>query len=100
MSHAPRCGPSCGCRVSPAEGPGVNWSTTGWTQAAELRPHIVLTDIRSHATPLVETDAPARSAVARGARIVPWDPEPVCSPQARARFLGLVADAVEAVAGG
>ncbi|MFD4029727.1 ABC transporter substrate-binding protein [Streptomyces sp. NPDC058637] len=86
--------------VSPAEGTGVNWSTTGWTEAAELRPHIVLTDIRSHATPLDEIDAPAWSAVAGEALTVPWNPEPVCSPQAQARFLGLVADAVGAATAG
>ncbi|MET8174408.1 ABC transporter substrate-binding protein [Streptomyces clavifer] len=86
--------------ASPAEGVGVNWSTTSWTEAAELRPHIVLTDIRSHATPLDEIDAPAWSAAVREAGTVPWNPEPVCSPQAHARFLGLVADAVEVARGG
>lgn len=37
----------------------------------------------------------------RGVRmaVVPWNPEPVCSPQAHARFLTLVADAVEAAQG-
>ncbi|MEW2180143.1 ABC transporter substrate-binding protein [Streptomyces sp. NPDC005406] len=83
--------------VEPAEGPGANWSTVGWAQAAALRPAVVLADIRAHATPLDElgTDGPWAS-VGRSVRVVPWNPEPVCSARAHARFLALVADALEA----
>ncbi|MEU6018982.1 ABC transporter substrate-binding protein [Streptomyces sp. NPDC047515] len=85
--------------VEPAEGPGANWSTVGWAQAATLRPAIVLADVRSNATPLDELrTGEAWSAIERGARVLPWNPEPVCSPQAHARFLTLVADALEATA--
>ncbi|SCD90548.1 iron complex transport system substrate-binding protein [Streptomyces sp. BpilaLS-43] len=82
--------------VAPEEGPGANWSTDGWDRAAALSPGIVLTDIRSNAVPLDGIDDPAWAAARQGARIVPWNPEPLCSPQALARFLLLVADAVEA----
>lgn len=83
--------------VEPAEGPGANWSTVGWGQAAALRPAVVLADIRANATPLDElrTDGPWASVV-RSARVVPWNPEPVCSARAHARFLSLVADALDA----
>ncbi|MGQ4356012.1 ABC transporter substrate-binding protein [Streptomyces drozdowiczii] len=82
--------------LEPAEGPGANWSTTGWADAAALRPDIVLADIRSNATPLDELrDNPEWSAVAATARVVPWNPEPVCSAHAHARFLEQVADALE-----
>ncbi|MER5896532.1 ABC transporter substrate-binding protein [Streptomyces sp. NPDC001876] len=81
--------------VSPAEGGGVNWSTTHWGRAAEFRPDVVLADVRSNATPLGEIGAPDWRAATEAAWIVPWNPEPVCSPQAHARFLALVADALE-----
>ncbi|MEV7953121.1 ABC transporter substrate-binding protein [Streptomyces sp. NPDC088252] len=85
--------------VEPAEGPGANWSTVGWAQAAALCPAIVLADIRSNATPLDELrTGDGWSAVEPGAQVLPWNPEPVCSPQAHARFLTLVADALEAAA--
>lgn len=82
--------------VEPAEGPGANWSTVGWAQAAALRPAVVLADIRAHATALDElrADGPWGS-VERTVRVVPWNPEPVCSARAHARFLALVADALE-----
>ncbi|MGW0787886.1 ABC transporter substrate-binding protein [Streptomyces sp. NPDC002911] len=83
--------------VSPPAGAGVNWATLDWADVAALEPRIVLTDIRSNAVPLDGITAPAWEAVGRGARIVPWNPEPLCSPQAHGRFLGLVADAVEGV---
>ncbi|MFJ3088615.1 ABC transporter substrate-binding protein [Streptomyces sp. NPDC086838] len=82
--------------LEPAEGPGANWSTTGWADAAALRPDVVLADIRSNATPLDELrDNPEWAAVAAAARVVPWNPEPVCSAHAHARFLEQVADALE-----
>ncbi|MEU2671741.1 ABC transporter substrate-binding protein [Streptomyces sp. NPDC007164] len=83
--------------VEPAEGPGVNWSTVGWAEAAALRPAVVLADIRANATPLDELRTNADwAAVEEAARVVPWNPEPVCSARAHAAFLDLVADAVEA----
>ncbi|MCX4784844.1 ABC transporter substrate-binding protein [Streptomyces sp. NBC_01221] len=85
--------------VEPADGPGVNWSTVGWAEAAVLRPAVVLADIRSNATPLHELRRNAGwAAIERAAHVLPWNPEPVCSPQAHARFLTLVADALEAAA--
>ncbi|WP_406099482.1 ABC transporter substrate-binding protein [Streptomyces sp. NBC_01013] len=82
--------------VEPAAGPGANWSTVGWARTAALRPDVVLADIRAHATPLDElrSDGPW-SSVERSVRVVPWNPEPVCSARAHARFLALVADALE-----
>ncbi|MBO0916455.1 ABC transporter substrate-binding protein, partial [Streptomyces laculatispora] len=83
--------------VEPADGPGANWSTVDWAEAGALRPSVVLADIRVNATPLEElrTNA-AWAAIERTARVVPWNPEPVCSARAHARFLALVADALEA----
>ncbi len=87
--------------VEPAEGPGVNWSTTGWAEARALRPETVLVDVRANATPLRELRTSAEwTAIERAARVVPWNPEPVCSARAHARFLHLVADAVEGADGG
>ncbi|MFI6123968.1 ABC transporter substrate-binding protein [Streptomyces sp. NPDC051064] len=85
--------------VSPPAGAGVNWATVDWAEAAALEPAIVLTDIRSNAVPLDEITAPAWEAAGRGARTVPWNPQPLCSPQAHARFLELVAEAVEEASG-
>ncbi|MFD7427189.1 ABC transporter substrate-binding protein [Streptomyces sp. NPDC059818] len=83
--------------VEPAEGPGANWSTVGWAEAGALRPAVVLADIRVNATPLDELRTnEAWAAIERTARVVPWNPEPVCSARAHARFLVLVADALEA----
>ncbi|MER5357432.1 ABC transporter substrate-binding protein [Streptomyces sp. NPDC002785] len=85
--------------VEPAEGPGANWSTVGWADAAALRPAIVLADIRANATPLDELRTNEKcSAIERIAQVLPWNPEPVCSSQAHAGFLTLVADALEAIA--
>ncbi|MGW2177617.1 ABC transporter substrate-binding protein [Streptomyces sp. NPDC001732] len=83
--------------VEPAEGPGASWSTVDWAQAADLRPAVVLADVRSNAAPLegLRTNAD-RTAIERAARVVPWNPEPVCSARAHAHFLTLVADALEA----
>lgn len=82
--------------LEPAQGPGANWSTTAYAEAAALRPAVVLADIRSNATPLDELrDNAGWAAVAGAARVVPWNPEPVCSAHAHARFLELVADALD-----
>ncbi|MFJ2276256.1 ABC transporter substrate-binding protein [Streptomyces sp. NPDC087866] len=83
--------------LEPAEGPGANWSTTAYAEAAGLRPDVVLADVRVNATPLDELrDNAGWAAVAGAARVVPWNPEPVCSAHAHARFLELVADALDA----
>ncbi|MFE4449366.1 ABC transporter substrate-binding protein [Streptomyces sp. NPDC056796] len=86
--------------ATPPAGAGVNWATVDWADAAALEPGIVLTDIRSNAIPLDEVTAPAWGPAGLRARTVPWNPEPLCSPQAHARFLALVADALEGPAGG
>ncbi|WP_329225513.1 ABC transporter substrate-binding protein [Streptomyces sp. NBC_01460] len=86
--------------VSPPEGAGVNWATVDWAEAAALEPGIVLADVRSNAVPLDEVAAPAWERAGRRAGTVPWNPEPLCSPQAHARFLGLVAEALEGAANG
>ncbi|MFF9348886.1 ABC transporter substrate-binding protein [Streptomyces sp. NPDC014734] len=86
--------------VEPAEGPGANWSTVGWAEARALRPAIVLADVRANATPLDGLRTSEEwAAIERTAGVVPWNPEPVCSPQAHTRFLTLVADAVESATG-
>ncbi|MFT9667665.1 ABC transporter substrate-binding protein [Streptomyces rhizosphaericola] len=78
--------------VEPAPGPGANWSTLGRTQTFALRPDVILTDIRAHAAPLDEL----RGEEHRAVPVVPWNPEPLYGPRDHARFLGLVADALEA----
>ncbi|MFJ4970732.1 ABC transporter substrate-binding protein [Streptomyces sp. NPDC088755] len=78
--------------VEPAPGPGANWSTLGRVEAFALRPDVILTDIRAHAAPLDEL----RGSGDRSAPVVPWNPEPLYGPRDHARFLGLVADALEA----
>ncbi|MFB8026659.1 MULTISPECIES: ABC transporter substrate-binding protein [unclassified Streptomyces] len=85
--------------ASPPEGAGVNWATVGWADAAALEPDVVLADVRSHAIPLDEIAAPDWGPTGGRVRTVPWNPEPLCSPQAHARFLGLVAQALEGAAG-
>ncbi|MFD7863091.1 ABC transporter substrate-binding protein [Streptomyces sp. NPDC057682] len=84
--------------VEPPEGPGANWFTAGWEQAADPVPDVVLADSRAHATPLTSLPpgGPWAAAGGNAARVVPWNPEPVCSARAHARFLGRVADALEA----
>jgi len=78
--------------VEPAPGPGANWSTLGRTEAFALRPDVILTDIRAHAAPLDEL----RGGEGGRVPVVPWNPEPLYGPRDHARFLGLVADALEA----
>ncbi|MFJ9624396.1 ABC transporter substrate-binding protein [Streptomyces sp. NPDC101181] len=81
--------------VEPAEGPGANWSTLDRSDTFALRPEVVLTDIRAHAGSLDEL----RGGDAASAPVVPWNPEPLYGPRDHARFLGLVADALEAARG-
>ncbi len=78
--------------VEPAEGPGANWSTLDRADTFALRPEVILTDIRAHAAPLEEL----RGSEGAPTPVVPWNPEPLYGPRDHARFLGLVADALEA----
>ncbi|MFE3380577.1 TroA family protein [Streptomyces anulatus] len=78
--------------VEPAEGPGANWSTQRRSETFALRPEVILTDIRAHAAPLEEL----RGSEGAPTPVVPWNPEPLYGPRDHARFLGLVADALEA----
>ncbi|MFF8501369.1 ABC transporter substrate-binding protein [Streptomyces anulatus] len=78
--------------VEPAEGPGANWSTLNRSDTFALCPEVILTDIRAHAAPLEEL----RGSGGAPTPVVPWNPEPLYGPRDHARFLGLVADALEA----
>ncbi|WP_049579125.1 ABC transporter substrate-binding protein [Streptomyces sp. SBT349] len=82
--------------VEPPAGPGTNWATTGWTEAAALGADIVLTDVRANAAP---PDALAQSpgwhALRDRAAIVPWNPEIPGSHHAHERFFDGVAQALE-----
>ncbi|MFJ8311574.1 MULTISPECIES: ABC transporter substrate-binding protein [unclassified Streptomyces] len=84
--------------MEPGEGEGANWSTTGWREAAGLRPAIVLADVRSNAAPreALRPD-PSWRALESGARVLAWNPESPCSARAHAAFLRLVAEALEGV---
>ncbi|MFH8682032.1 ABC transporter substrate-binding protein [Streptomyces lydicus] len=86
--------------VEPAAGAGVNWSTVGWAEAAELSPDIVLMDVRVNAArpESLRADEHWRAIEAR-ARLLPWNPEASCSRRAHTRFFTLVADTVREVAG-
>ncbi|MGX5391351.1 ABC transporter substrate-binding protein [Streptomyces anulatus] len=78
--------------VEPAEGPGANWSTRSRSDTFALRPEVILADIRAHAAPLEEL----RGSEGPPTPVVPWNPEPLYGPRDHARFLGLVADGLEA----
>ncbi|MFJ2112663.1 MULTISPECIES: ABC transporter substrate-binding protein [unclassified Streptomyces] len=87
--------------VEPAADSGANWRTAEWSEAAALEPDIVLMDVRVNAAPLAQLRGNAHwRAVEERARIVPWNPEAPGSHRAHARFLGAVADAVDAVTAG
>ncbi|NGO74632.1 ABC transporter substrate-binding protein [Streptomyces sp. YC504] len=77
--------------LEPAEGPGANWSTVSWSEAAALAPDLVLVDVRAHAGAL---PADFASTV----RTAPWNPELPPSPQAHTRFLDTVTAALQAIA--
>ncbi|MET9361012.1 ABC transporter substrate-binding protein [Streptomyces sp. NPDC006632] len=83
--------------IEPGEGPGASWFTTRCTTAVELRPDIVLMDIRSNAAPLetLRTDAAWR-ALEEGARLLAWNPEAPCGATAHAAFFAQVAAALDA----
>ncbi|MEU8680141.1 ABC transporter substrate-binding protein [Streptomyces sp. NPDC048611] len=86
--------------LQPAAGPGVNWSTVGWADAAALEPDIVLMDVRVNAArpEQLRSDAHWRALEARS-RLLPWNPEAPCSRRAHTRFFTLVADTVRETAG-
>ncbi|MFB7518188.1 ABC transporter substrate-binding protein [Streptomyces sp. NPDC056144] len=66
--------------LDPGPGAGVNWLTTDWERAGELRPDVVLFDNRAHAAP------PSSYGIPGAVRLVPWNPETPPSPDAYARF--------------
>ncbi|MFI7101410.1 ABC transporter substrate-binding protein [Streptomyces sp. NPDC050161] len=86
--------------VEPAAGPGANWCTVGWAEAASLGADIVLTDVRANAAPVgtLRTNAHWRDLEST-ARLVPWNPEAPSSKHAHTRFFREVADALRAAAG-
>ncbi|WP_407288444.1 ABC transporter substrate-binding protein [Streptomyces sp. BP-8] len=85
--------------LEPAAGAGVNWSTVGWAEAAELAPDIVLMDVRANAARPEELRADEHwRAIEAGARLLPWNPEAPCSRRAHTRFFTLVADTVREAA--
>ncbi|GEB47831.1 ABC transporter substrate-binding protein [Streptomyces cacaoi] len=84
--------------VHPPAGLSANWSTTDWDTAAALQPHLVLADARGNATPAGElAGVPGWEALTARARVLPWNPELPCGPQAHAAFLETVAEALEGV---
>ncbi|MER7199095.1 ABC transporter substrate-binding protein [Streptomyces sp. CB01635] len=81
--------------VEPPQGPGANWNTTGWAQAAALAPDIVLVDSRANASPCEQYAAnPYWQQVEAGARLLPWNPELPASESAHARFFDQVSRAL------
>lgn len=88
---------ACGVTMAqPLAGLSPNWSTTDWEAAATLEPHIVLSDARGNATPVRELrGVPGWETLNSRALVLPWNPELPCGPQAHARFLNTVAQALE-----
>ncbi|MCX3062765.1 TroA family protein [Streptomyces beihaiensis] len=81
--------------VEPPEGPGVNWSTGTWADAAELRPDVVLLDARANAAPRERyAHDPHWTSVADHATVLPWNPELAPSAAAHTAYLGAVAEAL------
>ncbi|MBO1335542.1 ABC transporter substrate-binding protein [Streptomyces sp. VRA16 Mangrove soil] len=81
--------------VEPPEGPGANWHTGSWADAAELAPDIVLLDARANAAPSTEYAGEAHwAAVAERAVVLPWNPEIPASATAHAAFFGRLARAL------
>ncbi|WP_338701645.1 ABC transporter substrate-binding protein [Streptomyces sp. Q6] len=78
--------------VEPPEGPGANWHTGTWGDAAELAPDVVLLDARANAAPADEyVGDPQWAAVAERALVLPWNPELAASAVAHAAFFDAVA---------
>ncbi|MEU6658411.1 ABC transporter substrate-binding protein [Streptomyces sp. NPDC046821] len=81
--------------VEPPEGPGVNWNTAGWAEAAALAPDIVLVDSRVNAaSPEQYAADPHWQEIAARTRLLPWNPELPASGPAHARFFDGVAGAL------
>ncbi|NEB73934.1 ABC transporter substrate-binding protein [Streptomyces sp. SID14478] len=79
--------------VEPPEGPGANWHTGTWGDAAELAPDVVLVDARANAAPRGQYAGDAQwAAVAERAVVLPWNPEIPASAVAHAGFFGGVAE--------
>ena len=86
--------------TEPGAGPGVNWLTTDWEHALDVAAgaRLVLTDARSHATPVrALADHPAWRRLTDGAAVLPWNPEIPPSPTACARFLHTVAEGLRSI---
>ncbi|RMI37946.1 hypothetical protein EBN88_17975, partial [Streptomyces triticirhizae] len=83
--------------ATPPEGPGANWATGDWADAAALSPAIVLSDVRGNAArPAEFQDNEGWVALSSAATILPWNPELPPSALAQARFYEAVAKALEA----
>ncbi|MFE1948989.1 ABC transporter substrate-binding protein [Streptomyces sp. NPDC059524] len=81
--------------VEPPEGPGANWHTGDWPDAAALTPDIVLLDTRANAAPREAYGAsPAWTALAERAAVLPWNPELPPSATAHAALHRSVAQAL------
>ncbi|WP_345649063.1 ABC transporter substrate-binding protein [Streptomyces tremellae] len=81
--------------VDPGGEGGGNWRTVTWAEAEELRPDIVLADVRANAAPREALAGTAEWArIAEHAQILPWNPEPPASHHAHALFFDTVADAM------
>ncbi|GAA2328629.1 ABC transporter substrate-binding protein [Streptomyces kunmingensis] len=81
--------------VEPPEGPGANWHTGAWADAAELAPDVVLVDARANAAPREQYAGDAQwAAVAERALVLPWNPEIAASAAAHAAFFDQVARAL------
>ncbi|WP_372345405.1 ABC transporter substrate-binding protein [Streptomyces sp. KL116D] len=81
--------------VEPPEGPGANWHTGTWGDAAELAPDVVLLDSRANAAAREQYAGDAQwRAVAERAVVLPWNPELPASAQAHAAFFTAVAEVV------
>ncbi|MET9498090.1 ABC transporter substrate-binding protein [Streptomyces sp. NPDC006552] len=79
--------------VEPPEGPGANWSTGSWADAAALAPDVVLVDARANAAPPEQYADDARwAAVAERAVVLPWNPELAAGATAHAAFFAQVAE--------
>ncbi|RII14285.1 Periplasmic binding protein [Streptomyces sp. YIM 130001] len=93
---------ACGVTLAaPPEGPGANWATLGLDAAVELRPDVLLVDVRANATPLSALrDSAVWQELEARARVVPWNPEAPCSPAGHARLFELAAEAVTAAGPG
>ncbi|MZD05741.1 ABC transporter substrate-binding protein [Streptomyces sp. SID5785] len=73
--------------VEPPEGPGANWHTGSWQDAAALAPDVVLRDHRANAAaPAAYGSDPAWGSVTERAVVLPWNPEIPPSAAAHAEF--------------